>query len=248
MPVSAGNKYFIDGRYLSEEECRKSLNNGLLPLNDRQLKCLKMIEGGKIIDIGCYCGIFVNEAIKRFPGKDIIGLDYSEENIKIAHMLFPQYKGRIIKMNVCNLAMPDNSVDCITLQEVIEHLGEVGLALKEISRILKPGGILIVSTNNPYYWHDIIFFSLFELKNMFKIWVGRKPKLYSQVFFKDVEWNRHIYNWTMPTMLALLESNGFKYETHIYAYDRQNLFGRLIVKVFPFLGPTQIIKVRKEVK
>ncbi len=69
--------------------------------------------------------------------------------------------------------------------------------------------------------------------------------LYSQVFFKEVEWNRHIYNWTMPTMLALLEVSGFKYETHVYAHDGQNFFGRFILRLFPFLGPTQIIKVRK---
>jgi SAM-dependent methyltransferase len=41
--------------------------------------------------------------------------------------------------------LPDGSVDCVVLTEVLEHIYEPGLALRELHRLLRPGGILMGS-------------------------------------------------------------------------------------------------------
>jgi hypothetical protein len=76
-------------------------------------------------------------------------------------------------------------------------------------------------------------------------WRGRPPRLNAEVLCKDTEWDRHIYSWTPQTLLTLLAINGFEYVEHCYESRTPDLFRRCFLAVLPFLGPTQILKVRK---
>ena len=62
---------------------------------------------------------------------------------------------------------------------------------------------------------------------------------------KSIESDRHIYAWTPQTLLTLLVTNGFEYVEHCYECRTPDLLRRLFLAVLPFLGPTQILKVRK---
>ena len=83
--MSSPETYLVDGEQLSAAQCRALV--GAIPLLDRQHKVLERIEGDMIVDLGCYSGLFVHEAIRRFPDKSVIGVDYSEDNIRIARYL-----------------------------------------------------------------------------------------------------------------------------------------------------------------
>jgi len=198
--------FFVDGKYLTPEQCKEIFG---IPkkLENRQRKCLEMIEGNLIIDIGCYAGGFIAEAQNKFPGKKFIGVDYSYENIKIAKFIYPNLQNHFINMSVYTLGFEDNSVDCITFQEVIEHLEGAAMALKEINRVLKPGGTLIVSTNNAYYWRDKWLFYFAEIKNRLRSILHKPTTLKSVIYFDNVEWNRHIYCWTPSTLMTLLNES-----------------------------------------
>jgi ubiquinone/menaquinone biosynthesis C-methylase UbiE len=139
----ATGTYLVDGKRLSADQCRALF--GAMPLFDRQIKVLERVEGDTIIDIGCYTGTFVREASRRFPDKTVIGIDYFADNIRIAHLLYPDIRNRFHQMSIYHLDIADGSVDCITLQEVLEHLEGAALALKEVNRVLKQGGALVVS-------------------------------------------------------------------------------------------------------
>ena len=80
--------YLVEGRHLTEAQCRALFAE--LPLSDRHIKVLDRIEGDTVVDVGCFTGAFVREATRRFPRKTITGVDYFEDNIRIARLLYPQ--------------------------------------------------------------------------------------------------------------------------------------------------------------
>jgi ubiquinone/menaquinone biosynthesis C-methylase UbiE len=235
--------YLVDGKHLSADQCRTLF--AAMPLLDRQIKVLERIEGDTIIDVGCFTGSFVHETSRRFPEKSVIGVDYFEDNIRIAHLLYPAMRDRFRRMSVYRLEIADASVDCITLQEVLEHLEGAALAIKEVNRVLKQGGVLIVSVPNPFYVWRIATFVCFEVRNALRRWRGRPPRLGVEVLSENIEWDRHIYAWTPQTLLTLLAINGFEYVDHCYENRVPDRCRRWFLAALPFLGPTQILKVRK---
>lgn len=239
-------RYLVDGLLRTEEEVRRLFSDGAIRLDNRQEKCLSMIEGESVVDVGCYTGGFVCAAMERWPSKDIVGVDYFDDNIRIAHLLYPLLRERIIKMSVYELQFGDDSIDCVTFQEVIEHLEGAALAIKEINRVLKPDGVLILSTTNPFYWRDLSRHLLRQLRlHILGAHRTNASKIQSAIFFRNVEWNRHIYNWTPDTLLALLEVNGFEYVDLSFSRDGSSRLERFLLRLFPFLGQVQIWKVRK---
>lgn len=241
--MSDAANYRLDGHRLSADECRTLL--ATQPLQHRQLQVLARIEGDVVVDVGCGTGLFVREASRRHPDKTIIGIDYSDDTIRIAHLLNPQLAGRLRRMSAYRLEFPDGGVDCVTMQEVLEHLEGAAQAVKEANRVLRPGGTLVVSVPNPYYAWRIVRFATAEFANVVRRRRGRASRLASEVLSQRVEWDRHVHAWTPPTLLALLEANGFTYVDHCYENGAANLFRRRFLAALPFLGPTLVLKVRK---
>lgn len=234
-----GETYLIDGKQLDADQARALFSGGRL--EDRQIRCLNLLEGQRIVEIGSYSGQFVAEAVRRLPGSEVIGTDYFSDHIRLARLLYPEIAGQFRQMSVYKLELADASVDCVVMQEVIEHLEGAALAVKEINRVLKPGGTFIVTTPHPYYWRDMAAFFVRESANRLR----RRQQLKTAIYFDDVEWNRHIYCWTPSTLLTLLVTNGFAYVEHEFSTDARGWGESVFLRMFPFLGPTQIVKVRK---
>jgi len=102
----------------------------------------------KILDVGCGVGRFIANDPKR-----IMGVDNSEESIKICK----SYGFDVRKCNITKLPFVDNSFDAVNCSHVIEHLfpKDAYNLLKEMNRIIKPGGIMCLSTpllHNRFYW------------------------------------------------------------------------------------------------
>jgi 2-polyprenyl-3-methyl-5-hydroxy-6-metoxy-1,4-benzoquinol methylase len=240
--ADAGERFLVDGKSLTAEECRAAFaSEGLA---DRQIKVMQRLEGQAIVDIGCYSGAFVGAVPRRFPDKQVLGIDYFADNIRIAHLLHPEMTDRFRRMSAYALEFVDDSTDCVTLQEVIEHLEGAASAIKEINRILKPGGVLVISAPNPFFWRQMLMFFALEIRNSVARRLGRGTRMATQIYFANVEWNRHIYAWTPDTLMTLLAVNGFEYVDHCYERSG-NPVERAFLRFFPFLGPTQILKVRK---
>lgn len=243
--IADGDRLLVDGKYLTDDECRAAFANETLA--DRQLKIMERIEGDSVVDVGCYSGEFVAAAAQRFPGKRILGVDYFVDNIRIAHLLHPDLRDRFRRMSAYALDFADDSIDCVTLQEVIEHLEGAASAIKEINRVLRPGGVLLVSAPNPFYWRQMLMFFALEFRNSIARLLGRSQRMATQIYFANVEWNRHIYAWTPDTLMTLLAVNGFQYADH--CYERAGgAMERVFLRLFPFLGQTQILKVRKRAR
>jgi SAM-dependent methyltransferase len=83
--------------------------------------------------------------------KVLIGLDYNIASLKKHRIICYRIQGDILRLPFAN-----NSFDLITSNMVFEHLKEPRIQLREISRILKPGGILIIHTPNALGYSTLI--------------------------------------------------------------------------------------------
>ena len=159
---------------------------GRLYWDYRDKAVLKLIGDEKtIMDIGCGEGILMEKIVRKFPYVKVFGIDPSPENVDIckAHNL------TVHTGSVYELPLADTSVDCVLFIEVIEHLDHPELAIKEIRRILKKDGKLIL---------------LFPHDHIFKL--ARLLTLRFKEAFYDAG---HVRQWT-PKEMRLLESMGFK--------------------------------------
>lgn len=171
-----------------EKEARQYLQKQYVQLPDNE-RALRVLNGlvprrGRLLEIGSYCGIFLNRI--RADGWEVMGVepdqaaaDYARDkfNLNISGDLLP------------NPELPDHAFDAAVMLHVIEHMPDPSENLREIHRVLKPGGVLVVET--PRF--DSLLFKL----------LGRHERSICNC-------NGHIYFFSVPTLCRLLEKNGFE--------------------------------------
>ena len=101
----------------------------------------------KILDVGCGGGL-LSEPLSRL-GAEVIGIDASDKNIKIAKL--HAKKSNLNIKYFCS--SPEkfkikNEFDVILNMEIVEHVEDVDFFLKSCSKLLKKGGIMFVATLN----------------------------------------------------------------------------------------------------
>ncbi len=114
------------------------------PTNVRLRRCMNSFFGlpeeSKILEVGCGAGTFIR-ALKSFRQSwQCFGTDVSEAAINIAESFSDG-----VEYSLCgerNLPYSDNEFDGIAIFDVLEHVNDPDVLLKEIYRILKPGGVL----------------------------------------------------------------------------------------------------------
>ena len=106
-----------------------------------------VLKNFKILDIGCGGGLLCEPLSKL--GARVVGIDASEKNIKIAKT---HAKKNNLKIDYY-CASPENFIskkkfDVVLNMEIVEHVEDVNLFLKESSKFLKKDGIMFVATLN----------------------------------------------------------------------------------------------------
>ena len=106
---------------------------------------LKPYKGGNLLDIGCGISPTCKKAMKKSPSSDIRGIDFCQEIIDFMKQKHPQ--GNYICAGLDYLQTIENDYfNYIISGQLVEHLEDVAGFVKETMRILKPGGILSIST------------------------------------------------------------------------------------------------------
>ncbi|MCE2926174.1 MAG: bifunctional 2-polyprenyl-6-hydroxyphenol methylase/3-demethylubiquinol 3-O-methyltransferase UbiG [Rickettsiales bacterium] len=113
------------------------------PTANRQPLTLK---GLRLLDIGCGGGLMC-EPFARL-GAQVTGIDASEKNISVAKLHAEQSGLRIDYRCTTAEAHDTSGYDVIFALEIIEHVADVPLFVESCCKLLKPGGLIFISTIN----------------------------------------------------------------------------------------------------
>jgi SAM-dependent methyltransferase len=141
---------------------------------ERRLKMIKKASGerikGRILENGCGVGMYV-EHLTQFGG-EIIGLEYDFERAGEAG----SRSKRILNAAGESLPLPSGTFDLILSHEVLEHVQDDSQAVREMLRVLKPGGRAVIFTPNrgyPFETHGVFWNGKYYFGN--KLFVNYLP-------------------------------------------------------------------------
>ncbi|MEW6443438.1 MAG: class I SAM-dependent methyltransferase [bacterium] len=98
---------------------------------------------GRLLDLGCAVGVFLRLA--EAAGWDACGVDVSPYATAVARK---HCRGEIFTGSLEAVGFPDASFDVVTLWDVVEHLDRPRETLREVRRILRTDGLMLVDTPN----------------------------------------------------------------------------------------------------
>ena len=138
--VSKTNEYYLKAKNTHAPTIRESY----LKTAESQVRLIQKYATGKnLLDIGCAQGFFLYNASRA--GYTTKGIEISQDAAEYAIREF----GLDIEAKPFEeLRFPENCFDVVTLWQVLEHVPYPLTVLKEAHRILKPEGLLVVSTPN----------------------------------------------------------------------------------------------------
>lgn len=125
------------------------------------LDLIEVNDKAKILDLGCSDGLFALRIAEKANTKEIFGIEFLKEAAQRAAR-----RGIKVCQADLNRTLPlaAESFDVVHANQVIEHLSETDRFIKEVYRILKPGGYAVISTPN-----------LASLHNIFSLILGKQP-------------------------------------------------------------------------
>jgi len=103
----------------------------------------RSVAGARLLNVGCGTGGF-NELARR-AGADAWGVDASSEAVTIAALRVPR---RILCATAEELPFPAARFDVVYCYSTLEHVADAGRAVREMARVLRPGGALYIHTPN----------------------------------------------------------------------------------------------------
>jgi SAM-dependent methyltransferase len=104
-----------------------------------------------ILDVGCGVGQVVHSLIEA--GFQAHGVEVSETNLAMAR----EHSGQFHLYDGCTLPFPDHAVDAVGAFNVLEHVENPVALLDEMTRVLRPGGSIVISSPNflrVFGWRD----------------------------------------------------------------------------------------------
>ncbi|MBI4389667.1 MAG: methyltransferase domain-containing protein [Nitrospinae bacterium] len=153
-----GKEFYNDDYYRSWGSEGGRVPEHVLRLKEKNMRrhleqMARLVPRGKILEVGCAMGSFLQLAQKA--GYDVTGIDLSEQACATARSAAPG--GRIVKGYLENVPFEKNSFDAIFLSDLLEHVARPAPFLQKAVDLLKPGGIVYIVTPNPDHWSRRLF-------------------------------------------------------------------------------------------
>lgn len=207
------------------DEVEYICKNGFLRTWYKEKRVWKAIDwigtGKKVLDIGCRWGHITEDISKR--GNDVVAIDFVPKFIKEAKQTNKGTKVKYMVMDAYDLKFKDKEFDVVFLGETFEHLIDPRRVLKQIRRVLKDDGYLIITTPN-----------FVSLRNRIRTLFG----------YQNDDFYLHIKVCTRKTLEGLLSDAGFKIEK--ITGNQISFFGRKFPCPYVNFCNTFIVKAVKK--
>jgi len=175
----------------------------------RQAAMLATVLAGRtgaqrIVDVGCGDGSATSLVSDLSARNTVIGVDWSATALARARA-----RGLLVVqggVDSSGLPLPDGCADVVIMSELIEHLVDTDSAVDEIRRVLRPGGVLLLSTPNLAAWFNRVLVGL-----------GIQP-VFSEVSLRGIygrpgrEVVGHLRLFTRRALVEFLAARGFSCE------------------------------------
>jgi len=158
------------------------------------------IAGLRVLEVACGRGGFVQQLARA--GACVTGCDFSAAALHAARTKLPaaglRFPATLIQGDAQNLPFADDSFDVVVSCETIEHLPDVKSAVREMHRVTRPGGKLLLTT--PNYAN---FMGLYEIYSLF-----RHPGHKDDQPFDRRQWFPQILKWVRQAGWKILRTDG----------------------------------------
>lgn len=160
----------------------------------------------KILDTGCASGWFISEVARRFPQYNFFGVDIYEKAIEQARKYYPGISFSCVDAH--HLSFPDNSFNMVICMNVLEHVVNPQQILKEIKRVIKSGGKVIIGMDSENFLFSMSWYLWKKFSG--KVWKDAhlhklKPKDLEELFLKTglkIQ-KRKFFNFGMAVIFLL---------------------------------------------
>ena len=111
------------------------------------------LRGRRVLEVGCGTGRFSRRI--REAGAELIALDIGRNLVRNT---VDKTGGQGVVGDACNLAFAAGSFDFVICSECVEHTPDPLTAIREMCRVLRPGGVICLSTPNRL-WYPVLWLS-----------------------------------------------------------------------------------------
>lgn len=169
------------------------------------IKNLNPKNGQRILDLGCGDGFYLYLLSNLDLNLTLVGVDSDKNALNSAKKRLDQKKVKLVQADLMKkLPFSDDFFDGIVMSEVMEHLPDDIKCMKEVRRVLKKNGRLVLSIphiNYPFFWDPINW----TLDHLFNTHI-------KSCFWAGI-WNQHLRLYTQDNLQNLLKKGGFKKAT-----------------------------------
>lgn len=102
----------------------------------------RLVPGGRLLDIGCATGFFLEAASQRW---DVTGVELSDFAAEYAKREFGH---KVLTGDIADVGLPDASFDIVTMWNTVEHMANPRQAISHVARVASPNALVVLTTGN----------------------------------------------------------------------------------------------------
>ena len=235
-------------------------------MNTIKYNNLNLREGQLMLDMGCGEGRHSIGALLETPA-NIVGMDLSFEDLKTAQSRLKDFDTSELRTsctfglgNINDIPFEDSSLDAVICSEVLEHVDSPNESVKELVRVLKPGGVMALSV--PRYLPELICWKLSKEYSktpgghvrIFKHKELKNLAVSNGLEYQSFHWAHGLHSpyWWLQCLFWKTKENSFLVRQYhkllVWDLMKKPLFTKILESMLqPLIGKSLVMYFRKPI-